>query len=104
MQSKLFVGNLSYQATENDLKTLFGEYSVAEINLICDKYSGQSKGFAFVQLGSVEEAQKALALDGQEFMGRKISVSEAKPPKQDFNRGPRNSSGGGRDFRQNRRY
>ncbi len=103
MQAKLFVGNLSYQASEEDLKTLFGDFgSVLEINLVRDKYSGQSKGFAFVQFGSEEEAEKALAMDGQDFMGRKIAVSKARPPKNDFKGGSRRP--GGRDQRNRRPY
>ena len=103
MQAKLFVGNLPYQASEDDLKSLFGDFgSVLEINLVRDKYSGQSKGFAFIQLGSGDEAEKALVLDGQDFMGRKISVSEARPPKKDFRSDSRRP--GGRDNRNHRSY
>lgn len=94
MQPKLYVGNLNYAVKEADLQTLFGKYGeVKAVNLITDKYSGQSKGFAFVEMASVADAEKALAENGNEFMGRALTVSEARPPKQfDDRRG-----GGGRD-------
>lgn len=83
MQAKLYVGNLAFNASEDDVKALFVKYgTVMEVNIIRDKYTGQSKGFGFVQLGSGSEAEKALELDGQEFMGRKIAVSEARPQKE----------------------
>jgi RNA recognition motif-containing protein len=73
---------------------LFQKYGeVKSVSLITDKYSGESKGFAFVEMASAEDAEKALAENGNEFMGRALNVSEARPPKQ-FDRGGR--GGGGR--------
>ena len=96
MQAKLYVGNLSYQASEDDLRKLFGGYgAVANATIIRDRFSGQSKGFGFVEMQSGEEAQKALALNGQDFMGRSLTVSEARPPRE----GGERDSGGGRGGR-----
>src|SRR3989338_2080509 len=101
MQTKLYVGNLSYSANESDLYTLFRKYGdVKTVNLITDKYSGQSKGFAFVEMSKPEEAEKALGENGSEFMGRALNVSEARPPKQ-YESGGRGRGGGG--FGGNRR-
>ncbi|MFZ5801608.1 MAG: RNA recognition motif domain-containing protein [Candidatus Omnitrophota bacterium] len=93
MQPKLYVGNLSYNATEADIQGLFQKYGeIKSVSLITDKYSGQSKGFAFVEMAKPEDAEKALAENGNPFMGRNLTVSEARPPKRDDNRG--NSRGG----------
>ena len=103
MQAKLYVGNLSYSATESDLQTLFQKYGeVKSVSLITDKYSGQSKGFAFVEMANASDAEKALAANGSEFMGRTLAVSEARPPKQFDNRRG-GSGGGGREKFQDRR-
>ena len=94
MQAKLYVGNLSYDAKEGDLYTFFEKHGeVRSVSLITDKYSGQSKGFAFVEMASAADAEKALAENGVEFMGRTITVSEARPPKQ-FDRGGRGGGSG----------
>jgi len=81
MGSKLYVGNLSYNVTSADLNTMFtphGQVQSAEV--IQDRESGRSKGFGFVQMGTDEEAQKAIAaLSGQENDGRALTVNEAKP-------------------------
>ena len=104
MQPKLYVGNLNYSVTESDLHGLFQKYGeIKAVSLISDKYSGQSKGFAFVEMANPADAEKALAENGVEFMGRTLTVSEARPPKRfDDNRGsgggsrgPRKSFGGG---------
>lgn len=99
MQPKLYVGNLSYQVTESDLQALFQKYGeVRAVSLITDKYSGQSKGFAFVEMADSAQAEKALAENGNEFMGRPLTVSEARPPKRFDDRGGggnRGSGGGG---------
>ena len=83
MMKKLYVGNLSYKATESDLKDLFGEFgSVTEINLITDRATGRSRGFGFVEFSSGDEADKAInSLNGKMFQDRKIIVSEARPQK-----------------------
>lgn len=95
MQTKLYVGNLSYQASAEDLKQLFVKFGeVKNVDLITDRFSGRSKGFAFVEMGTPEEAEKALELNGTEFLGRNLNVSEAKP------REPRTGGGhGGGGFR-----
>ncbi len=87
---KLFVGNLSFSTTENDLEDLFSEYgTVAEVGLVTDRATGRSRGFAFVTMGDATEAQAAItALDGKSFGGRNIAVNEARP-KTD---GPRSGS------------
>src|SRR5437868_9625423 len=91
MNTKLFVGNLSFDTTENDLQDAFAAHgSVSDVNLITDRMSGRSRGFAFVTMGSPEEAQKAIeALNGQSLQGRAISVNEARP------REERSGGGGG---------
>ena len=96
MQAKLYVGNLSYNATEEDLRTLFAKYgAVQTAEVIKDRYTGQSKGFAFVEMSTGEEAQKALELNGSDFLGRNINVSEARPQE----RRPGGGSGGNRGNR-----
>ncbi|MDD5217460.1 MAG: RNA-binding protein [Candidatus Omnitrophica bacterium] len=97
MQTKLFVGNLNYQVSEEALKEIFAKCgNIQTLEIVRDRYSGQSKGFAFVTMATPEEAQKALELNGTEFMGRNLNVSEARPPKQrDDNR----RGGGGGGFR-----
>jgi len=83
MGKKLYVGNLSYKVTEDDLKDLFGEFgSVTEINLITDRATGRSRGFGFVEFSSGDEADKAInSLNGKMLQDRKITVSEARPQK-----------------------
>src|SRR6266481_3243050 len=78
---KLFVGNLSFSTTENDLEDLFSQYgTVAEVGLVTDRATGRSRGFAFVTMGNASEAQAAItALDGKDFAGRNIAVNEARP-------------------------
>jgi cold-inducible RNA-binding protein len=78
---KLFVGNLSFDTTENDLQDLFEEYgSVAEVSLVTDRMTGRSRGFAFVTFSSGAEGQAAItALQGKEFRGRNLTVNEARP-------------------------
>jgi RNA recognition motif-containing protein len=82
----IYVGNLDFKATENDLETIFTDYgTVSSAKLITDKYSGRSKGFGFVTMDSQEEAEKAIAeLNGASFMNRIIVVNEAKPKKDNF--------------------
>jgi RNA recognition motif-containing protein len=78
---KLFVGNLPYSVNDDQLKSLFDQAGVVEsVSVITDKYSGRSKGFGFVEMSSMEEAQKAIdTLNGYEMEGRKLNVSEARP-------------------------
>ena len=86
-KSKLYVGNLEYGTTEEDLKTLFEQKGISpkEVTVIKDKYTGRSKGFGFVEVSSEEEIQKAVeALNDQELKGRKLRVSKARKPKERF--------------------
>src|SRR5262245_9922458 len=87
MSSKLFVGNLSFNTTENDLQDAFAAHgTVVETNLMMDRMSGRPRGFAFVTMSSPEEAQKAIeALNGKELDGRALTgniarTREAPPP------------------------
>ena len=91
MGSKLYVGNLSYGVTSSDLEQLFSQHgTVQSAEVISDRDTGRSKGFAFVQMGSDEEAQAAIAaLHGQQHEGRALTVNEAKP------REERGGGGGG---------
>lgn len=84
MSNKLYVGNLLYEATDDDLKDLFAQAgTVTSAMVIKFKDTGRSKGFAFVEMGSEDEAQKAIdMLNGQDYKGRKLIVSEARPPKE----------------------
>lgn len=81
MSKKLFVGNLSWGATDEQLRDLFSAAGTVEsATIIKDKMSGRSKGFAFVEMSTEEEAQAAIeALNGKELDGRAINVSEARP-------------------------
>ena len=81
MATKLFVGNLSFNTTPVDLEALFRQAgAVASVNIISDKFSGQSRGFGFVEMGSQAEAQTAIAqFNGYELQGRALTVNEAKP-------------------------
>jgi cold-inducible RNA-binding protein len=94
MNTKLFVGSLSFNTTENDLHDAFAAHgTVVEANLIMDRESGRSRGFGFVTMGSEEEAQKAIeALNGSNLGGRTIAVNVARP-KED--RPPGGGGGGG---------
>jgi RNA recognition motif-containing protein len=92
MGSKIYVGGLPYSATEQQLSDLFSPHgSVQSARVITDKFTGQSRGFGFVEMGSEEEAKKAIAaLNGTQMDGRTLTVNEAKPQE------PRSGGGGGR--------
>jgi RNA recognition motif-containing protein len=81
MSTKLYVGNLPYETTEADLQTLFeASGPVSTINLVRDRATGQARGFAFVEMGDVESARRAIAtLDRHQYGGRNLTVNEAKP-------------------------
>jgi cold-inducible RNA-binding protein len=99
MNQKLYVGNLPYSATDASLSDLFSQAgTVTSASVITDKMSGRSKGFGFVEMSSPEEAQAAIQkFHGQEFEGRALTVSEARPkedrPQRDFG-----GNGGGRNW------
>ena len=81
MTNKIYVGSLSFDTTEDSLKDLFSQAgTVSSVSIIMDKFSGRSKGFAFVEMASDEEAKKAIEMfNGKELDGRNIMVDEAKP-------------------------
>ncbi len=83
MSKKLFIGNIEWSATDEELKDFFSQYgAVEEAVIINDKFSGRSRGFGFVTFEKDEEADKAMAeLNGQDFKGRNIVVNEARAPK-----------------------
>jgi RNA recognition motif-containing protein len=91
MSNKLFVGNLSFNTTENDLQDAFAAFgTVTEANLMMDRSTNRPRGFGFVTMSSAEEAQKAIdGLNGKEMDGRALTVNVAKP------REERSGGGGG---------
>jgi cold-inducible RNA-binding protein len=97
MESKLYVGNLSYSTTEDDLRTLFGQAgAVASVAVIKDRDSGRSKGFAFVEMSTQAEAQKAISMfNGQQLGDRELTVNLARP-REEGGRGGFGGRGGGR--------
>lgn len=110
----IYLGNLSYAATENSIRDLFEGYGqVTTVKIVTDKFTGSSRGFGFVEMPNEDEAQKAIAeLNGKEFEGRKIVVNESRPRETTGrdNRPPRRDGGynshrdGGRDGGRNSRY
>jgi RNA recognition motif-containing protein len=88
----IYVGNLSYDASEDDIKSAFEEFgSVESVKIIKDRYSGRSKGFGFIEMPDDDEARNAISeMNDKEFMGRNLKVNEARP---------RAEGGGGRDRR-----
>lgn len=83
MGTKLYVGGISFKATEDELKEIFAAVGEVEsVKIITDSYTGQAKGFGFVEMASEEDAKKAIeSLNGTTFMNRSIAVNEARPPK-----------------------
>lgn len=111
MSTKLFVGNLSFKTTENDLQEAFAAHgSVVEANLMMDRMTGRSRGFAFVTYSTPEEAQKAIdAMHGAQLDGRALTVNiarprEERPPGGGRDRGPRRDFGGGGGGGRRERY
>jgi len=92
MAKKLFVGNLAFSTTEEQLRTMFGEVGgVVSVAIITDRMTGQSKGFGFIEMETEEAAREAIArLNNRELNNRNITVNEARPPQE------RGSFGGGR--------
>jgi cold-inducible RNA-binding protein len=83
MAKKVYVGNLSYDTTDDTLRTLFAEYGgIESVNVITDRYTGRSRGFAFVEMSTEQAAQEAIsALNGKSVDGRELKVAPAKPPR-----------------------
>ena len=104
MSNKLFVGNLSFNVTENQLQDTFAAYgTVTEANLMMDRMSGRPRGFAFVTMSNADEAQKAIdALNGKDLDGRALTVNVARPREE--RSGPRSNSNGKRSFAGNKRW
>jgi RNA recognition motif-containing protein len=99
--TRLFVGNLSYQTAENDLQDYFAQAgTVTSVNLMMDKMTGKSRGFAFIEFASAEEANKAVEeFHNKEFQGRPLTVNIARPREE---RPPRGSGGADRGDRGDR--
>ena len=97
MSNKLFVGNLSFNTTENDLQDAFAAHgTVTETNLMMDRMSGRPRGFGFITMSTAEEAQKAIAaLNGAQLDGRALTVNIAKPREE---RAPGGGGGGRREY------
>ena len=102
MATKLYVGGLPYSTTQDELQSAFAKAgAVVSTSIIMDKMTGRSRGFGFVEMGSDDDAQKAIEMwNGQDFDGRKLTVNEAKPlearpPRREGNFG---GGGGGRDW------
>ena|SRR5688572_18686823 len=91
-EARLFVGNLSYQTMENDLQDYFAQAgAVNSVNLMLDKFTGKSRGFAFVEYSNPADANKAVEMfHGKEFQGRQLTVNIARPREE---RGPREGGG-----------
>lgn len=104
---KLFVGNLSFESTENDIQDLFEQHGqVAEVRLMMDRMTGKSRGFAFVTLNDDAQANAAMsALNGHQLNGRALTVNEARPREDRPRTGGGGGGGGGgnRSFARNRR-
>lgn len=103
MAKRLYVGNLSYNTTSAQLEELFSQIGkIATLNLITDKFSGSSKGFAFVEYATDAEADEAIKkFNEYELDGRKLAVNEARPQ---ADRNDRQSSGGNRNDNRNRSW
>jgi cold-inducible RNA-binding protein len=96
MGRKLYVGNLAFDVTTKDLEELFSQAGACEsVSVITDRFTGQSRGFGFVEMGSNADAQKAIQqFDGQEFRGRTLKVNEARE-REGGGGGGRGGGGGG---------
>jgi RNA recognition motif-containing protein len=97
MATKLYVGNLSYQMTDQQLNELFAESgNVSSAQVVTDRYTGQSRGFGFVEMASEDEAQQAIAaINGKNIGGRSLVVNESRPREEGRGGGGGNRGGGG---------
>ena len=101
MEKRIYVGNISFKAKEEDLRELFSQCGeVVSVKMITDAHTGNPKGFGFVEMATEEAAQKAVdSVNGSQFMERTLSVAEAKPmqprEKRSFDRSGRGGAGGG---------
>lgn len=109
MSTTVFVGNVSYDATENELQDLFAQHgTVTDVNLMVDRVTKKPRGFAFVTMESKEAAEAAIkALNGADLRGRKLTVNEARPreerpPRSGGDRGGGDRGGGGGGYRGDR--
>jgi RNA recognition motif-containing protein len=100
MNNKIYVGNLPYQLSEEELKDLFAQIgNVTSVRVVTDAMSGRSKGFGFVEMENEEQAKKAIdQLDGTEIQGRSIRVAPARPSRDRGERRPRNYNRGGQKW------
>jgi cold-inducible RNA-binding protein len=102
MSTKLYVGNIPFSTTSQDLQNMFSAHgTVVQVELVSDRFTGRSRGFAFVEMSTAEDAQKAIAaLQGTQLEGRTITVNEARPreerPPRQFGGGGGGGGGGGR--------
>jgi cold-inducible RNA-binding protein len=97
MSTQLYVGNLSYDVTEQDLRDMLAKHGpVNEINVIMDKFTGRPRGFAFVTMNTPEGNAAVLALNGTDWKGRPLTVNEARP-REERSGGSRGHGGGGRN-------
>jgi cold-inducible RNA-binding protein len=97
----IFVGNLSFNATEDAVRTMFEEYgTVGRVNIVTDRDTGKARGFGFVEMGNDGEGEKAIAaLNGRDLDGRALNVNEAKPKENRGGGGYRGKNDGGRQSR-----
>ena len=94
--TNIFVGNLSFQTSQEDLNGAFAQYgNVERVNIVTDRDSGQPRGFAFVEMTERKDAETAISvLNGSELNGRAMNVNEARPKTEGGSRGPRPGGGG----------
>jgi len=101
MAKRLYVGNLPYSVTEDDIRTMFEEYGAVDaVDLISDRETGQSRGFGFVEMADDDASEAIAALNGTDYGGRSLRVNEARPKRErDFGGG-----GGGGGYKQRSRW